>query len=85
MLRLDICDYSDACTVIKETTTVHTENDGAVDGHNRYIIFKNNASFTNCISKIKNILIGNAEDLDFVMSRHLVLHEIMQEIFRLIL
>ena len=82
---LDICDYSDTYIVIKKTATVHTENDKAVDGHNRYIIFKNNAPFTNCISKIKNILIGNAEDLDFVMSRHLVLHEIIQEIFRLIL
>ena len=78
---LDICDYSDTYIVIKETATVHTENDRAVDGHNRYIIFKNNVPFTNCISKIKNILIGNAEDLDFVMSRHLVLHEIIQEIF----
>ena len=85
MLMLDICDYSDTYIVIKKTATVHTENDRAVDGHNRYIIFKNNAPFTNCISKIKNILIGNAEDLDFLMSRHLVLHEIIQEIFRLIL
>ena len=85
MLRLDICDYSDAYIVIKETATVHTENDRAIDGHNRYIIFKNNAPFTNCISKIKNILISNAEDFDFVMSRHLIPHEIIQEIFRLIL
>ena len=29
--------------------------------------FKNNAPFTNCISKINNVLIDNAEDLDFVM------------------
>ena len=29
--------------------------------------FKNNAPFTNCISKINNVLIDNAEDLDIVM------------------
>ena len=31
------------------------------------IAFKNNAPFTNCISKINNVLIDNAEDLDVVM------------------
>ena len=31
------------------------------------IAFKNNAPFTNCISKINNVLIDNAEDLDIVM------------------
>ena len=34
---------------------------------NRSLPFKNNAPFTNCISKIDNALIDNAEDLDFVM------------------
>ena len=34
---------------------------------NRSLAFKNNAPFTNCISKIDNVLIDNAEDLDFVM------------------
>ena len=31
------------------------------------LAFKNNAPFTNCISKINGIKIGNAEDLDVVM------------------
>ena len=34
---------------------------------NRSLAFKNNAPFTNCISKINNVLIDNAEDLDVVM------------------
>ena len=34
---------------------------------NRFLAFKNNAPFTNCISKINNVLIDNAEDLDIVM------------------
>ena len=34
---------------------------------NKFLVFKNNASFTNCISKINNVLIDNEEDLDIVM------------------
>ena len=37
---------------------------------NRSLAFKNNAPFINCISKIDNVLIDNAEDLDFVMPMH---------------
>ena len=32
-----------------------------------FLAFKNNAAFTNCISKINNVLIDNAEDLDLLM------------------
>ena len=38
-----------------------------IDIKNRSLAFKNNAPFTNCISKINNVLIDNAEDLDVVM------------------
>ena len=31
------------------------------------LFFKNNAPFTNCISKINGVKIHNAEDLDVVM------------------
>ena len=34
---------------------------------NRFLAFKNNAPFTNCISKINNVLIDNAEDSDVVI------------------
>ena len=43
---------------------------GFIDIRNRSLAFKNNAPFTNCISKINNILIGTAEDLDVVMSMY---------------
>ena len=59
MLRSDLCDYSDAYIVVKGRRVI--------DIRNRFLAFKNNASFTNCMSKIKNVLIDNAEDLDIVM------------------
>ena len=31
------------------------------------LIFKNNASFRSCISKINNLFVDNTEDLDIVM------------------
>ena len=34
---------------------------------NGFLAFKNNAPFTNCIPKINNVLLDNAEDLDIVM------------------
>ena len=52
MLRSDLCDYSDAYIVVKGKITVQTENNRVIDGYNRNIILKNNAPFTNCISKM---------------------------------
>ena len=34
------------------------------------MIFRNNASFINCLSKINGVKIDNAEDLDVVMSMY---------------
>ena len=64
MLRSDLCDYSDACIVVKGTITVTDPNNANYD---KKLAFKNNAPFTSCISKINNTLIDNAEDLDIVM------------------
>ena len=64
MLRSDLCDFSDAYIVVKETFTVTDPNNDAYD---KKLAFKNNAPFVSCISKINNILIDNAEDLDIVM------------------
>ena len=68
MLRSDLCDFSDAYIVVKGVITV-TKTNGRdfIDIRNRFLAFKNNAPFTNCISKINNVLIDNAEDLDVVM------------------
>ena len=65
MLRSDLCDYSDAYIIVKGRITVLGDNDDKI--RNRKLIFKNNAPFRTCISKINNIFIGNAEDLDIVM------------------
>ena len=68
MLRSDLCDYSDAYIVVKgDITLTKTNGRGIIDIRNRFLAFKNNAPFTNCISKINNVLIDNAEDLDVGM------------------
>ena len=68
IVRSDLCDYSDAYIVVKGNI-IFTKANGrrVVDIRNRFLAFKNNARFSNCISKINNVLIDNAEDLDIVM------------------
>ena len=68
MLRSHLCDFSDAYIVVKGTITV-TKTNGRkiINIRNRFLVFKNNVRFTNCISKINNVLIDNAEDIDVVM------------------
>ena len=68
MLRSDSRDFSDAYIVVKgDITLTKTANRDFIDVRNRFLVLKNNAPFTNCISKINNVLIDNAEDLDIVM------------------
>ena len=68
MLRSDLCDFSDSYIVVKGTITLtKTNRRGIIDIRNRFLAFRNNAPFTNCMSKINNVLTDNAEDLDFVM------------------
>ena len=68
ILRLDLCDFSDAYIVVKgDITLTKDANRGFINARNRFLVFKNNAPFTNCISKINNVLIDKAEDLDVVM------------------
>ena len=70
MLRSSLCDYSDAYILVKGNITVNnTAADGAAAANNtnKKVIFKNCAPFTNCISKINNTQIDNAEYIDIVM------------------
>ena len=67
MLQSDLCDYSDACIVVKGTINVTDPNNNAYD---KKLAFKNDAPFISCISKINNTLIDNVEDLDIVMPMH---------------
>ena len=69
MLRSSFCNYSDAYILVKENITV---NNTAVDGAdanttNKKVIFNNCGPFINCISKINNTQVDNAEYIDIVM------------------
>ena len=65
MLISDLCDYSDADIVVKGRITVEGYNDDKT--RNKKLIFKNNAPFRSCITKINNTFINNGEDPDIVM------------------
>ena len=69
MLRSSLCDYSDVYILIKGNISVNnTATDGAAANNtNKKVIFKNCAPFTNCINKINNTQIDNAEYIDIVM------------------
>ena len=74
MLRSDLCDYSDAYIVVEgDITLAKTNGREIINKRNRFLAFKNNAAFTSCISKINNVLIDNAEDLDIVISMYSLL------------
>ena len=60
MLKSRLCDYRDAYILAEETITVAGQgaDPGAIaaDGNNKKVVFKNLASFTDCISEINNFL-----------------------------
>ena len=65
--RSNLCDCFDAYIVVKgDIALTKTNGRGIIDIRNKFLAFKNNAPFTNCVSNINNILINNAEDLDIV-------------------
>ena len=71
MLRSDLCDYSDAYIVVKgEVSVKDNTNNNKIETRNKKLVFKNNALFRSSISKINNSFIGNAEDLEIVMSMY---------------
>ena len=68
MLRSDLCDFNDTYIVVRgDISVTKTNGRDFVDTRNRFLAFKNNTPFTNCISKINNVLTNNGEDLDVVM------------------
>ena len=62
MLKLDLCDSSNAYIVVKGRISVTGTN--AANRKNKKTTFKNNAPFRSCITKLT---INNPEDLDIVM------------------
>ena len=69
MLRSSLCDYGDAYILAKGNISVDNTAAAGTAANNtaKKVIFKNCAPFTNCISKINNIQIDNAEYIDRVM------------------
>ena len=51
-----------------KVTATNSVNDNSFG--ERKLVFKNNAPFTNCVSKINGVKIDNAQDLDVVMSMY---------------
>ena len=75
MLRSSLCDYSDAYILVKGNITVNNTAAAGGDANNtnKKVIFENCASFTNCINKINNTQIDNAEYIDIVMTMYNVI------------
>ena len=72
MLRLNLCDYSDAYILV--SATIRVPNITAAGANNRTNkINKNWTIFANCIREIINTQIDNAKDSDIVMSVYKVI------------
>ena len=69
MLKSRFCDYSDAYILVKGTITVKNKaaQSQSNDAANKKLIFKNCAPFTDCISRINNMQVDDAYDIDVVM------------------
>ena len=72
MLRSSLCDYSDGYILVKGNISVNNTAGAAAaaaaaNNTNKKVIFKNCAPFTNCISKINNTQVDNAEYIDTVI------------------
>ena len=67
MLKSSLCDYSDAYILVKGTINVNNTAAADADANNtnKKVIFKNCATFTNCISEVNNTQIDNAKYIDY--------------------
>ena len=88
MLRSNLCDYSDAYTLVKGTITVrapgaNNDANNIRDKRNRPFILKNNASFVSCITRINGELMEDANDLDIVIPMYNLLYSIVKTIQKL--
>ena len=66
LLKSSLCDYSDAHILVNGTITIDAaradDNVKRLDERNKGVIFKNCASFSECIGEINNTQIDNAKD-----------------------
>ena len=68
MLKLRLCDYSDAYILVKGT--IANTRQSADDKRNKGVMFKNCSQFSDCMNEISNTQINNAKDLDVLMLVH---------------
>ena len=67
MIRSSLCDYSNAYIPFKGTVTVPNTAVGAKLNNTNKKIFKNYAPFNDCITKINNTQVDDAENIAIVM------------------
>ena len=71
LLKSSLCDFSDTYILVNGTMKVTeaeaNDNSKRLDKIRKRVIFKNCATSNGCISKINNIQIDNAKNLDVVM------------------
>ena len=71
MLKSNLCGYSDAYILVQGNITITGEGDDAParqeDERIKGVVFKNCATFTNCISEINNTQVDNTKDIDIAM------------------
>ena len=72
MIRLNLCDYSYAYIHFKTTITVQNIAAAVVLGNNtnKKVIFKKCAPFTNCMSKMNNIQVDDAQGFNIVIPKY---------------
>ena len=71
MLKSSLCDYSDACILVRGTITVNNTAATDADANNtKNLYLKNCAPFTTCISEINNTQVDNARNIDIAMSMY---------------
>ena len=65
MITSNLCDYSDSSIRVRGNITVpNTAAAGAaVNNANKKVIFKNSAPFTDCITKINNTQVDDAQKM----------------------
>ena len=70
MLKCSLCDYNDThiCWTIGVSNIPAADADA--NNTNKKVIFKNCASFINCMSEINNTPVDNATDINIVISMY---------------
>ena len=79
MLRSSLCDYSDAYILVKGNISVSNSAAADADANNtnKNVLFKICALLIECISKINNTDIDNAQDIDITYCWLLIIEDIV--------